>query len=317
MSTWESNYLAHHGIKGQKWGVRRFQNEDGSLTEAGKDRYYVEKGYKQTYSSDPEKSRQIIEKHMTEKGKGKKLSPELKSTYYDMCIDWAENNKEVNKYLDEVGKELVKDLNNRYDRKKNPVEYEEAVIRYTKAYHDISWKAVEMMYEQVLDEAEKQVEHGYLIHYGVKGQKKGQRRFQNEDGSYTEEGKAHYGIGEGRQNSGKSEGIKLNMDKQGMYGVMKNKRQMRRYLKDSANMQKESAKAGGDEQYKSDIKKIRKDYKSLAREYSHKKFNDVNKVELAKREHEIDERAAKALGDYIQRNRKTRKDNIYFQGYKM
>lgn len=33
-------YLAHHGIKGQKWGVRRFQNEDGSLTPAGKSRYY-------------------------------------------------------------------------------------------------------------------------------------------------------------------------------------------------------------------------------------------------------------------------------------
>ena len=28
--------LYHHGIKGQKWGVRRFQNEDGSLTDAGK-----------------------------------------------------------------------------------------------------------------------------------------------------------------------------------------------------------------------------------------------------------------------------------------
>lgn len=31
--------LAHHGILGQKWGVRRFQNEDGSLTNAGKARY--------------------------------------------------------------------------------------------------------------------------------------------------------------------------------------------------------------------------------------------------------------------------------------
>ena len=32
-------YLAHHGIKGQKWGVRRFQNKDGSLNAAGKKRY--------------------------------------------------------------------------------------------------------------------------------------------------------------------------------------------------------------------------------------------------------------------------------------
>ena len=32
-------FFAHHGIKGQKWGVRRFQNEDGSLTELGKKRY--------------------------------------------------------------------------------------------------------------------------------------------------------------------------------------------------------------------------------------------------------------------------------------
>ena len=31
--------LYHHGIKGQKWGVRRFQNTDGSLTAAGKKRY--------------------------------------------------------------------------------------------------------------------------------------------------------------------------------------------------------------------------------------------------------------------------------------
>lgn len=32
--------LYHHGIKGQRWGIRRFQKKDGSLTPAGKKRYY-------------------------------------------------------------------------------------------------------------------------------------------------------------------------------------------------------------------------------------------------------------------------------------
>lgn len=33
------SYLKHHGIKGMKWGVRRYQNKDGSLTDKGKKRY--------------------------------------------------------------------------------------------------------------------------------------------------------------------------------------------------------------------------------------------------------------------------------------
>lgn len=38
--TWEqNNYLIHYGISGQKWHQRRFQNEDGTLTEEGKRRY--------------------------------------------------------------------------------------------------------------------------------------------------------------------------------------------------------------------------------------------------------------------------------------
>ena len=40
-------YLKHHGIKGQKWGVRRYQNPDGTLTAEGKKRYgyeTIEKG---------------------------------------------------------------------------------------------------------------------------------------------------------------------------------------------------------------------------------------------------------------------------------
>lgn len=34
----EVDTLQHHGIKGMKWGVRRYQNKDGSLTPAGKKR---------------------------------------------------------------------------------------------------------------------------------------------------------------------------------------------------------------------------------------------------------------------------------------
>lgn len=37
-SSYHSPYLMHYGVKGMKWGVRRYQNEDGTLTAAGKKR---------------------------------------------------------------------------------------------------------------------------------------------------------------------------------------------------------------------------------------------------------------------------------------
>lgn len=42
----------------------------------------------------------------------------------------------------------------------------------------------------------------YLVHFGIKGQKWGNRRYQNEDGSYTQEGKIHYGIGNEKKQKG-------------------------------------------------------------------------------------------------------------------
>lgn len=43
------NSLAHHGILGMKWGIRRYQNEDGSLTSAGRVRYYGAGGDRKGY----------------------------------------------------------------------------------------------------------------------------------------------------------------------------------------------------------------------------------------------------------------------------
>jgi ribosomal protein S30 len=52
-------YLQHWGIKGMKWGVRRYQNKDGSLTDAGKKRRNTEydglnEKQRKKYKADPE-----------------------------------------------------------------------------------------------------------------------------------------------------------------------------------------------------------------------------------------------------------------------
>ena len=44
MLTIQDDYLIHYGVKGQKWGVRRYQNEDMSLTMQGREHYGIGKG---------------------------------------------------------------------------------------------------------------------------------------------------------------------------------------------------------------------------------------------------------------------------------
>jgi len=67
-------YISHYGIKGQKWGVRRYQNTDGTLTEAGKKKYA--KSAYQGKMNDAQRS-QYAKYRVQQVGKNKAVNQEV------------------------------------------------------------------------------------------------------------------------------------------------------------------------------------------------------------------------------------------------
>lgn len=78
--------LYHHGIKGMKWGVRRYQNPDGSLTDEGRKRYL--KGYSR-FNYESNASRKYAKKYGEDSEKYKKsreLDEKMASQYRDQGV---------------------------------------------------------------------------------------------------------------------------------------------------------------------------------------------------------------------------------------
>lgn len=69
-------YLSHHGIKGMRWGVRRFQNKDGSYTAEGKERYRYRDEQMSKIRQDANICRQRAETFSL-------LAKRINSAYYD------------------------------------------------------------------------------------------------------------------------------------------------------------------------------------------------------------------------------------------
>lgn len=72
----EITKLYHSGILGMQWGVRRYQNEDGTLTEEGKRRYYKKKDYEREKSATSAEEKISVQRDVTTRIVSKEQSSE-------------------------------------------------------------------------------------------------------------------------------------------------------------------------------------------------------------------------------------------------
>ena len=93
-----SDHLEHHGIKGQKWGVRRYQNKDGSLTAAGKQHL---KG-KGSFFEEPV----YYEGRLMPKSKAEKLKAKKEAKHKEP----SEIDKKFSAFIDKIASKYPKPL---------------------------------------------------------------------------------------------------------------------------------------------------------------------------------------------------------------
>ena len=101
-----NNEIYHHGILGMKWGVRRYQNKDGTLTSAGKKRYGDSENREETVE---QKKERILKSHSARelyKNKDLFTDKEIQDAYVRLNVENNIKNlipKEVGK-----GKQFIK-----------------------------------------------------------------------------------------------------------------------------------------------------------------------------------------------------------------
>lgn len=131
-----TNELYHHGILGQKWGVRRFQNKDGSLTNAGEKRY--SDGYAGRLGEASDRFKAKAEKALTNRGRVKAIKDQ-----YDLK-KMARGAEAISKEKTLVGKakaafgDSAKQRSHQTESEKNKAIAEQSTNRLQSAYADIA-----------------------------------------------------------------------------------------------------------------------------------------------------------------------------------
>lgn len=104
-----SDYLAHHGIKNQKWGQRRFQNYDGSLTSEGRKRYGVgESNLSKRERKQAEKAKAKAAKERAKVNSKKKADAQKAAEQKQKRMDYLRDHPEkIYKYRKELTQDDV------------------------------------------------------------------------------------------------------------------------------------------------------------------------------------------------------------------
>lgn len=296
MST--DRYLAHHGVKGQKWGIRRYQNADGTLTSEGRKRYNVDmyshsgnriysplganakvkkrsnaanslqggavyndferrlkrqlkRDYRDSYKKGYITRDEYRQGKKVAKSSSKKIAEQrLGSTAKKYGRVSKVTNAAINGTLMATGATLAayhmkntlndaKDLNRIHRSNVDNAQKYGGYGSYREINSDGSSGKTHTPWKEVYKDARRQAygkksKYGYysfdhdngaaLAHHGIKGQKWGVRRYQNQDGTLTPEGMRRYDIAGnllGGNNKHVTNADSYNLLRDTSYGMMK------------------------------------------------------------------------------------------------